>query len=335
MKDKRVIFDFGSTYFTVFSDGKVISRTPCAVIIKRTLQPVVVAYGEEALARLNDVTEDEMFWQPVKKGAVAHLESCITLVKYCLTNAFGKLARPSVCVLVSCGLNVEQRSMIEKVFVSSGYTDVFLLESLLGLSATAEKKGIYAGVIVGGEVTEVGIFSENKLVSGYSLDIGSFAVNEKIKAYVSETHKLILSDGGAEDLKKNAASLFVNDYTRVKVSGKDPITGRVKNVTIVGKELYSCVEYVYSRILKTVEAALSVAPIHILQKIAKTGILFAGAGSRQEGLADYAESRLTLPIVIADEREHLPWVGAENLANNEIFVNAYLNISEPIKKKKK
>ena len=335
MKEKRVIFDFGSTYFTVFYDGKVVSRTPCAVIIKRSLQPVVVAFGEDALARINDVTDDEMFWQPVKKGAVAHLECCEILVKYCMTEAFGKLARPPVCVLVSCGLNVEPRAMVEKVFVESGYNDVFLMESLLGLTIFADKKDVHGGIIVGGETTEVGIFSGNKLVSGYSVDLGSFSVNEKIKAYVAENHKLILSDGGAEDLKKNAASLYPNDYTRLKVSGKDPITGRIKNVTIVGKELYSCAAFVYGRIAKVMEAALTAAPIDVLRKIVETGILIAGSGSRQSGLADYFEKTLRLPVRLADATDQLPWSGAEVLANDAEYVKTYLNISEPVRGKKK
>jgi len=335
MKDKRVIFDFGSTYFTVFYDGKVVSRTPCAVIIKRSLQPVVVAFGEDALARVNDVTDDEMFWQPVKKGAVAHLECCEILVKYCLTEAFGKLARPSICVLVSCGLNAEQRSMVEKVFVESGYNDIFLMESLLGLTPAAEKKDLFGGIIVGGETTEIGIFSGKKLISGYSVDLGSFSVNEKIKAYVAENHKLIISDSGAEDLKKNAASLYPNDYTRVKVSGKDPITGRTKNITIVGTELYSCASFVYGRIAKVMEAALTAAPIDVLRKIVEKGILIAGAGSRQSGLADYLEKTLRLPVRLADASDHLPWAGAEVLANDAVFVKTYLNISEPVKKKRK
>ena len=335
MRDKRAIFDFGSSHFTVYYDGKVKFRAPCAVIIKRTLQPTVVAYGEDAVARAGDVTEEEMFWQPVKKGTVAHLECCVELVKYCMTEAFGRLSRPPVCVLVSCGLNVEQRSMIEKVFVSAGYPDVFLMESLLGLALPAKKRGLACGVIIGAETTEVGIFSDNKLVSGYSLDIGSKTVDEKIKTYVAETHKLILSDKGAEDVKKNAASLYPNDYTRVRVSGKDPITGRTKNITLVGTELHSVTTYVYGRILKVLEAALSAAPIDILSMIADTGLLFAGFGSRQEGLCDYVEQNLRLKAYLCEEGEYLPWSGAEVLAKDEAFVKTYLTVVEPNRPKRK
>ena len=76
---------------------------------------------------------------------------------------------------------------------------------------------------------------------------------------------------------------------------------------------------------------MSAAPIEILRKIAETGVLIAGSGSRQEGLADYVEKNLLLPAHIAEPADCLPWAGAEKLANDPEFVKNYLRIFDPNK----
>lgn len=329
MKTKTIIFDFGSDYFTIYADGRLLLRKPCAVIIKRTLQPTVVAYGEDAVARMNDVTNEEMFWRPVKKGAVAHREGCILMVRTCIAEAIGKLARPTVCVLVGCGLSPEQRLEIQRIFVDAGYTDVFLMENLMGIMPYAATLGIKAGIIIGGETTDIGIFDGNNLISGYTIDIGADTVDEKIKAYISDNYKLVISDAGAAELKSLVASLYRNDYSRYSVTGLDAITGRAKKLTVNGKELYRSTSFVYARILKVLDAALTAAPIDIIREVERTGILIAGIGSRQVGLSDYVTDTLKVPCHIVDEKRNLPLAGAAELCADKNFVDEYLGITQP------
>ena len=329
MKTKTIIFDFGSDFFTIYANGRLLLRKPCAVIIKRSLQPTVVAYGEDAIGRMNDVTPEEMFWRPVKKGAVAHREGCILLVKTCIAEAIGKISRPTVCVLVGCGLSPEQRLEIQRIFVDAGYTDVYLMESLMGIMPYAEKIGVKAGLIIGGETTEIGIFDGKEIISGYTIDIGADTVDEKIKAYISENYKLVISDSGAAELKSLVASLYRNDYSRYSVTGLDAITGRAKKLTVNGKELYRSTSFVYARILKVLDAALTAAPIDIIREVERTGILIAGIGSRQVGLSDYVVETLKVPCHVADEKLCLPLSGAATLNEDKAFIEEYLGISQP------
>lgn len=324
MSKRRVIFDFGSTFFTVYSEGRVLLRKPCAIIMKKSLQLSVASTGWEALSRQDEVSEEEFFMRPVRKGAVAHREGCVLLIKSYIAEALGRFCRPSLCVLIGCGLNAEQRLQIEEAFVAAGYTDLFLMESLYGLLPTMERLSVKVGVIIGGETAEVGIFEGGRLISGYSVSIGSATVNERIKDYVRENYKLILSEEGAEELKLKASTLYPNDMTRVTASGKDALTGKVKKFTLTAKELYADTAYVYSRILKVADAALTAAPLEIVRAVAKTGVLFAGGGSFEEGLRDYASSALQLPVIAGGEG--LPSSGAEKLASNDDFRNSYLDL---------
>ena len=330
MSKKRIIFDFGSTYFTIFSEGRLLLRKPSAIILKRTLQPVAVATGEEALRRRDEITEDELFMRPVRKGAVSHREGCKILIKDYISEVFGKFSRPPICVLVNCSLSIEQRHDVEKVFVEAGYADIFLMEGLMGLIPSATERGIKVGVLIGGENTEVGIFHGGKILSGYSVDMGSNTVNERIKAYVRENYKLIISDESAEDLKLNVSSMYKDDSTRFTVAGKDSITGRVKKLTLSAREVFADTAFVFNRILKIIGAALLAAPLDIARAVEHTGILFAGYGSLHCGLRDYCSQGLQVPVAVAETKDRMPFIGAEKLIGDPVFLSDYLSLSKAI-----
>ncbi len=323
----RVIFDFGSSYFTIFADGKVLLREPTAIIIKKSIRPVAIAIGDDAVRMQKDISGDELFVRPVKKGAVAHKGACTLLIKGFFADIFGKIRKPSVCVLIGCGLNPEQKNEIERVFIDAGIADVYLMESLLGLNAILRENKQKIGVIIGGETTEIGMFEGGKIISGYSIDIGSNTVNERIMESLAENYKLTISEESAEELKKNCASLYNNDLTKFAVIGADSITGRGKKIVFSAKDIHQEVVYVYGRILKVIDGVLLSAPISLLETIQTTGIYFAGYGSLQEGLRDYFARTLQMPVIIADDKNvHL--AGASVLANDEAFLEDYLKLGK-------
>lgn len=321
----KVVVDFGSTYFTIFSEGRLLLRKPSAVILKKSLRPCLISAGEEAVKRMYDVTGEELFIFPIRKGAVVHREGCVLMIHEYLRLACGK--RPlSLCVLVGCGLSPEQRLDIEKVFLQAGFTDIFLMESLWGLKPSCERFGIKAGLIIGGENTEIGIFEGGKPVIAYSLDVGGATINARIKDFVRDNYKIVISEESAERLKRDAASLYEDDTTKIFVSGKDVLTGRIKKIGIGAKELYPEAVYVFARILKVLSACLISAPAETVQSVEKTGILIAGYGSLFSGVSDYFASNLEVPVYVARVEDRLPFVGAEILASDESFVADYLNL---------
>lgn len=327
MRDKRIIFDFGSTNFTLYSDGRLLLRKPTAIVLKKSLQPQIVATGAEALKKKDSVNSDEMFLRPVKKGAVAHREGCILLIKNYVSEALGRFKLPKFCVLIGCGLQAEQRREIEKVFVDAGFSDIILMESLLGLMPSCEERGLKAGLIIGGETTEFGVFNDGKLVLGYTLEIGSGTVNERIKAYIRDKYKLNISDSGAEELKLKVASLYSDDMAVSDVAGKDSVSGKQKRLFIKSDEIYKETTFVYGRIVNTVMAALEATPIDIVQSVALDGILVAGYGSFMEGLVTYMTTKLEeMPIILAEITDRMPFSGAEKLVSDDAFVDEYLGL---------
>ena len=109
MSKIKVVCDFGSTYFSLFSDNELLLRIPSAVIIKRSLHPSIIFCGEEAIKRQNLVTEEEMFVRPIQNGAIAHFEGVRLLIKEAFRSVFKFSTNIDICVLISCGLEIAQK----------------------------------------------------------------------------------------------------------------------------------------------------------------------------------------------------------------------------------
>lgn len=333
MAKKRVVFDFGSTNISIYSEDMLLLRVPTTLIMKRSLHSGIIFYGNEAIEKQNQLVDDEfMFVRPIQKGAIVHYEGARLLVKEILQSLFGHTYNIEICVLISCGLEIEQKKDIEKIFVTNGYSDVYLLESILALSPILEKNESNVVCILGGDMVEVGVIInnrngeivENKIISGYSLDLGGNFINERIKKNIEENYKLQISDKEIEEIKIKVGSLFAKDMSSYSCMGIDVISGKKKKMTLTNREIYKSIIFVYTRIVKLIDSVLLVAPKEILDNILIKGIVIAGGGAEITGLEEYFYKNLSLPIIL-DKKPYLTHLkSAYNMIKDEAFIKNFL-----------
>ncbi|MFA6866829.1 MAG: rod shape-determining protein [Clostridia bacterium] len=333
MIKKKVIFDFGSTNISIFSDDMLLLRIPTVIIMKRSLHSGIIFYGEEALEKRNQMIGEEFMWvRPIQKGAIAHYEGAKLLIKEILHKLFGYNTNIEICVLISCGLEVEQKKDIEKIFVTNGYSNVYLLESILALSPILEQNESNVVCVLGGDLVDVGVIStkkngekvERKIISGYSLGLGGNVINEKIKKSIELEYKLQVSDKEVEEIKLKVGSLFIKDMSSYSCNGLDIISGKKKKMTLTNREIYKSIIFVYTRIIKLIDGVLLVAPDDILKNILKKGIVIVGGGAQITGLEEYFFNNLELPIILEDKPYITHLRSAYRLINDEVFIKDFL-----------
>jgi rod shape-determining protein MreB len=326
MSKIKVVCDFGSTFLSIFSDNQLLLRMPSAIIIKRSIHPYILFSGQEAIDREGSITEEEMFVRPIKNGAVLHFEGVKLLIKEAMHKCFGYINNIELCVLISCGLEIEQKKEIEKSFVTSGYNNIYLMESILALAPIAQSKDVEVVCIIGGDMVEFAILNERKIVSGYSLDTGSNVINKKIIEHIANLYKLNIGNSESEEVKLKIGSLFSKDYSSYSLTGRDILTGKPKKLVISSKEIYDQIIYVYTRIIKMIDGALMVAPTSCVENIMKQGIFFAGGGASILGLEEYICKKLNVPIFLENKPYLTVLRGAYLLMQDTDFINNYLGI---------
>ncbi|NLL56768.1 MAG: hypothetical protein GX242_06110 [Clostridiales bacterium] len=328
MSKIKVVCDFGSTYFSLFSGKELLLRIPSAVIIKRSLHPSLIFCGQEAIKRQHLVTEEEMFVRPIQNGTIAHYEGVRLLIKEAFKSVFKFSNSMDICVLISCGLEISQKREIEKAFVSCGYSSIFLMESVVALSPIAQKYGVDVVSIIGGDMVELGILNGREIISAYSLDMGGNVINKKIAEHILDLYKLNVGYQECEKVKLNIGSLFAGDNSSYSLTGKDVLTGKPKKLVISAKEVYQQVIYAFTRIIKLIDGALTVAPVSVVKDIENKGILIAGAGASMLGLEEYIYKKLNLPSFIEQKPYLTQLSGAYKLMQDQAFINGYLGLKE-------
>lgn len=322
----KLIFDFDSDNITIFYKGRIVFKQPSAIVVTKNLYPAAIMYGKEAADNELNVSEEQMFILPIKKGAIAHFDGVKLLIKSILRGLKIKLSQAEVCVLISCCLDIEQKKDIERAFIGAGCSDVYLLERVLVLNSLTTKYHTPFVCYIGGEESDVAILQDKKIISGYSLDIGKSNINNMLNPSFEENYRIKLTYAESQKALDELVSLYADDISRVEIVGKDTLSAGSKRISICSKDIYYAVEHVYLRIIKLLEGALMASPGDIVQQVADNGIIFAGAGAQVEGFAEYVHKKLKVPPIIIDSQQ-LFLQECFFLISNEEWLCQYLGIN--------
>lgn len=323
----KIIFDFGSDKITVFAAGKIVFKQPSAIIITKSLYPHTVEFGTNALLSKDQITEDEIFILPIKKGAVAHFDGVKLLIKSIVKQIGLSLRLAEICILVCSCLDIEQKKDIERAFIGAGCTNIYLMERLLPFHSLSKEYKCPLVCFIGGQESDIGILNDSQIISGYCLDLGIFSINDMLKTLFESSYKINIPTLTIQDVLTQIGSLHSGDFSRKEIAGTDIVSGLNKSISISAKDIFSTMEHVYSRILKVIEASLMSAPQSIVQSVAENGILFAGVGVSMQGFAEYAYKRLKVyPIILEDM--HIYLAQAYSLISDEKWLSNYLGIDK-------
>lgn len=294
LKNKYYV-DMGSAFTTIYSNILLLKEPTC-LILKNGYNSKLIAFGKEARLKKYLLEDNQQYIQPVMEGAVMHHTGAVLLLKAFLSKA-GVKKNSEIVVYFSCGLTVEQKIDIEAVFVEAGYKNISLCERILALKPYVASYGSMVVADIGDSHTDVGIINEEGIVSAYNLDIGSMTLTNSIIKTIENIYNLNITFNTAEKLKKNIASLYAFDKSKMTISGRDIITGSAKNAEVCASDIYEDAVYCYKRIMKAIEGLLVVAPLECIEGITQRGLFVLGGGSKMKGLEDYIFNTLSLPVV--------------------------------------
>lgn len=315
MQKQKIIIDPGSTNLTIYGSG-FIKRVPNVCVIKRGNHLELIETGNEAL-KMSSLPEHCSLVYPIREGVVVRpdvfakmLESYLNEL---LPNTFFNPVE--LYVLIPSGLSSAERENMELAVQKTGYKDITLIESVLGLLPILGS-GDRAVCLLGGGTTEIGVINDEGILSACTINIAGNTINEKIIDQVLKSYNLRISSSMAEKLKTGIGSLYDNDISVMTVTGQDLLDGRVKNVEIASTTLLAPISWCYKKIAELIESVLTTIPYNRLASISANGLYLAGAGANMGGLSDYLTRYLKLPVHISSEPETVVTKGAYQLVND-------------------
>lgn len=302
LQKRKFVIDPGSKYLSIYGDA-LMYRQPNVAVIRRGRTTEVLAYGDEAMA-MRTLPEHSVLVRPVSQGVVRQPD----VLGAVLRKIFEKLIPVTLFkavelyVPVPSGLGMVERENVEKAVSGGGYKDITLIESVLSfLPRTDGGETMIANF--GAGVTDMGIINSDGIVTACTVDIAGDAVDEKIKNVLLQNKNFKIDSAAAERVKCAIASLYTVDTSSVSVIGQDILDLRSKNFEITATQIAPAIHYCYSRIMDILETLMTSLPRQKQDEVRMNGLYIAGGGALMNGLTDYLQRGLHIPVYMDKDPE--------------------------------
>lgn len=304
--------DFGTSMIKIYKKGSgVILDQKNVVAIENRKR--VLAVGNEAYDMLEKSPVNIAVSYPIHNGVIADIANMQALLNSFLAKLAGKHGRLGGCgylVAVPTDITeVEKRAFLDLVQNSNGnakYVGIVEkpLATALGMDLDITTARGVMTVDIGADTTEIAIMSLGGIVLSKLIPLGGNKLDESIRLYVKKKYNLVIGDKTAEVVKKNLASACLVPEEKVKIYGRDVVTGLPCEMEVDSTMVYEATrEHLYS-IVDAIRIILERTPPEISSDIIDSGIYVTGGSSQIRNLDKLFRDETELPINIASDPEN-------------------------------
>lgn len=306
-----IAIDLGTANTLVYQKNKgIVLNEPSVVArVKEKGSYVPYAFGKKAKMMLGKTPGEIEAIRPLKDGVIADFKSAEEMIKHFIRSANTKFTinKPNIIICVPSGSTPVERRAIQDAAESAGANEVFLIEEPMaaaigaGLPVTEAEGSMI--VDIGGGTTEVAIISLGGIVYSRSARVGGDVMDEAIKSYIRENHKLLIGETTAEKIKKSIGSAQISEESNKKtmiIKGRDLVSGMPKEMLLSEHEVTKSLEDSVNQIISAIKMALESTPPELSSDIVDKGIVLSGGGGLLCNLDKVINEVTKLPIRVAE-----------------------------------
>jgi len=307
MLSKDIGIDLGTANVLIFVKGKGIVLNEPSVIAVDKKSKKVVAIGQEAKTMLGRTPENIQAVKPMKDGVIADFELTEIMLNEFLTKIKVKKLFVKPRILICCPTNITpvEKNAIREAASQMGARSVYIEEEpkVAAIGAGLDISSPTASMVVdiGGGTCDIAVLSMNEIVTSKQIKIAGNHFNDDIIKYIREKNKLVIGELTAEDIKVNFTNVFdpVKSET-MTVKGRNLVTGLPDKIELHQDQTRDALKDSMSRLIKSISLVLEDTPPELSADIVEKGIVLTGGGANLKGLVELLESKLKVPVLIAE-----------------------------------
>jgi len=288
----------------------VVIHEPSVVAINKVTKEVL-AVGKEAREMLGRTPATVVAVRPLQDGVITDFEITLTMMRYFIRKVHAlygksfKIPRPRVVVGVPSAITEVEKQAVVDAAKAAGARDAFVVEepmaAAIGVGLPVNEAIGNMIVDIGGGTTDVAIISMGGIVIDKTIKVAGDEMDEEIVNYVREKYNLLIGRRTAEDIKMAIASAFPLKKERtVMVQGRDMVRGLPKAVELSSIELREALAKPVQAITEAVKEALEDCPPELVADIYRNGIYLTGGGSKLQGIDEYLQDVIKVPVKRAE-----------------------------------
>lgn len=312
--------DLGTMFIRIVAGGQVVLQEPTIVAVD-TNEQKIVAVGEEALGMVGRVLEESIeVIRPLQKGVVAYYELTELLLDHLVRKIGGsvRIFKPRIMITHPYGITSVERRAVHEAALQIG--DAHLvpqpLSAALGIDLPVGTPTGNMVVSMGGGCTQAAVIAMNDVVSGETLRVGGFDLDEAITGYVRRKYGLHIGQRTAEMVKLRVGAAIPQDEDlSVELQGQDQVSGLPRPLTMTTSEVVEAVGPTLDEVFEMIRRVLEKTPPELASDIIDRGVALCGGGALLRGMDRLMTQKLGVPTYLVDDPVNCVALGAMQALN--------------------
>jgi len=302
-------------FIRIVQGDQVVLQEPTVVAVD-TDEQKIVAVGEEALGMTGRVSAETIdVVRPLQKGVVAYYELTELLLDHLVRRIGGQVRffKPRIMITHPYGITSVERRAVHEAALASGDATLIAqpLAAALGIDLPVGTPTGNMIVSLGGGCTQAAVIAMNDVVSGESLRVGGFDLDDAIAGYVRRKYGLHIGQRTAEMVKLRVGAAVPQDEEQsVELQGQDQVSGLPRPLTLTTSEVVEAVQPTLDEIFEMIRRVLEKTPPELASDIIDRGVALCGGGAMLRGMDRLMTQKLGVPSYLVDDPVNCVALGA-------------------------
>lgn len=329
----RLAIDFGSSETKIYMPGcGVVLKEATCIAVEEWLegeQPrlKLKACGNKARALSGRAAVNTHIINPVFEGDIVHenLAACLLsnfLEKVEITKR--KAKHTEVMFILPCGsgpeLKEKYKKMADECGISGVYFTITPFAAVLGHNVAINESTPMFSLDIGYGITNIAAVSQDGLISGINVNLGGGNIDVHLIDELATRRNLKIGALTAERIKNTVGSLLHDDNKMTVAEGRDVNSGTPSSLSVNSSQVQEIIVTYIDKILEYVSLVMSKLPAEVSSGIMRGGIYLSGGLMKMDGLAEYIEAKLKIPVNVPEEPQLAAVIGAGTiLVSDRLF----------------
>lgn len=338
---KRIAIDFGSGVTKIYMPGcgVVLMEATCIAVEEYEEHGEkrlgIKAYGDKAKALSGRAAINTRIVNPVFEGDIVHENLASHLLEYFLDKieiTQRRARRTEAIFILPCGakpeLQQKYRRMADECGIATVYFTLTPFAAVLGHNVSISESTPMFSLDIGHSITNIAAFSQDGIIAGVNVNLGGGNIDVHLIDELAENRNLKIGTQTAEKLKNTVGSLLADDNKMNVVDGREISGGAPASVSVNSEQIIGLIKTYIDKILEYVLLVMAKLPAEVSSGVMRGGVYLSGGLMKMDGLAEYIQSKLNIPVHMSEEPQLAAVIGGGAILSDDVLLEKLATVSE-------
>ncbi|MDE6667733.1 MAG: rod shape-determining protein [Clostridia bacterium] len=327
---KRISIDMGSGFTKIYMTGcGVVLKEATCIAVEEGFEGGekvvnVKACGDKARALSGRAAVNTHIVNPVFEGDIVNENLASILLEYFLEKieiTRKKAKRVEAVFILPCGAKAELKQKYLRIADECGLAAVYFtvtpFAAILGHNVAISESTPMFVLDIGHSITNIAALSQDGIIYGLTVNLGGANIDVHLIDELAENLGFKIGALTAERLKISVGSLLPDDNKMNVVEGREITSGAPASIAVNSEQIYGVITTYIDKILEYVGLVLSKLPAEVASGVMHGGVYLSGGAMKMDGLAEYIEAKLNIPVNTPEEPQLASVIGGGTILSND------------------